>query len=106
GGIRGHLEKGELEVRAFARPGLRGGAVPSGEPYQILRVPAVPGHAGGADALMRAFVDRLRRRKARHDPGDARTSLQESLDSHLMAFAAEEARRAAPVVSLGGFARR
>lgn len=106
GEIRGHLEKGELEVRTFGRPGLRGGAVRSGEPYQIIRVPAGPGHAGGDDGLMRAFVDRIRRRKAGQDPGDALTSLQESLDSHLMAFAAEEARRAATVVSLGGFARR
>ena len=78
----------------------------SGEPYQIIRVLAGPGHAGGDDGLMRAFVDRIRRRKAGQDPGDALTSLQESLDSHLMAFAAEEARRAATVVSLGGFARR
>jgi len=65
-----------------------------------------PGHAGGDDGLMQAFVERIRRRKAGLDPGEAVTSLEESLDSHLMAFAAEESRLRGQVVALapGAFA--
>lgn len=98
GEIRGHLQKGELEVRTFARPGLREGRLRSGAEYEIIRVEAGPGHAGGDDGLMRAFVERIRRRKAGLDPGEAITSLQESLDSHLMAFAAEQSRLSGQVV--------
>lgn len=98
GEIRGHLQKGELEVRTFARPGLLEGRLRSGAEYEIIRVEAGPGHAGGDDGLMRAFVERIRRRKAGLDPGEAITSLQESLDSHLMAFAAEQSRLSGQVV--------
>ena len=92
GELRGHLDKGELEVRTFGRPSRRGGTIRSGAPHETITVPAGGGHAGGDDGLMRAFVDRVRRRKLGQDRGDASTSLQESLDSHLMAFAVEEAR--------------
>lgn len=106
GEIRGHLEKGELEVRTFGRPGLRDGRVRSGAEYELIRVETGPGHAGGDDGLMQAFVERIRRRKAGLDPGEAVTSLEESLDSHLMAFAAEESRLRGQVVALapGAFA--
>jgi predicted dehydrogenase len=59
---------------------------------------AFVGHAGGDEGLMRDYVARLRSRRAGQDPRAARTSLAESLDSHLMAFAAEESRRTAQVV--------
>lgn len=101
GEIRGHLQKGELELRTFGKPGVRDGQVRSAREYEIIRVEAGPGHAGGDDGLMRAFVERIRRRKAGEDPGEAVTSLHESLDSHLMAFAAEESRLRGVVVSLG-----
>jgi hypothetical protein len=50
---------------------------------------------------MRDFVRRLRLRRAGQLPGAALTSLEESLDSHEMAFAAEQARRSGQVVQLG-----
>ncbi|NMA70919.1 MAG: Gfo/Idh/MocA family oxidoreductase [Firmicutes bacterium] len=95
GEIRGHLEKGELEVRSFVPQGTRG----SGR--EVLHVPAGAGHAGGDDGLMAAFVGRLRARKEGRVPEEALTSLAESLESHLMAFAAEASRREGRVVEAG-----
>lgn len=101
GEIRGHLDKGELEVRSFGKPSLRGGRIRSAIEYETISVPTGRGHAGGDDGLMQAFVERVRRRKHGEDPGEAATSLHESLDSHLMAFAAEEARLGGKVVYMG-----
>jgi hypothetical protein len=47
------------------------------------------GHGGGDHGLMKAFVQALR-----GDAGALSTSARESLESHLMAFAAEESRLA------------
>ena len=54
------------------------------------------GHGGGDYGLMRAFVDAI----AHDDPSRVLTGPQETLDSHLMVFAAEKARRENRVVSL------
>jgi hypothetical protein len=45
------------------------------------------GHGGGDAGLMRAFIAALR-----GEPDALRTSARDSLESHLMAFAAEESR--------------
>jgi predicted dehydrogenase len=63
------------------------------------------GHGGGDAGLLAAFVRALR------DPvaaaADARqTTARQSLESHLMAFAAEEARVTTTVVSMEDFSRR
>lgn len=100
GEIRGHLEKGELEVRVFGKPSLSDGVVRSGFPYETISVPTGGGHAGGDNGLMRTFVERIRRKKQGLDSGETLTSLQESLESHLMAFAAERARLSGSVVTL------
>jgi predicted dehydrogenase len=47
---------------------------------------ATSGHGGGDEGVMSAFV------KAVRDPNSAMTTARESLESHLMAFASEEAR--------------
>jgi len=106
GEIRGHLERGEIEILPFGKPGLReatGGRTAflgSRLDPERIQVPAGSGHAGGDEGLMRAFVDHIRGRKA-GQPGEAlRTSLAEALESHLMAFAAEEARTRGTVVTL------
>lgn len=75
-------------------------AAPPGRRREVIRVPAGSGHAGGDAGLMRALVRRCRQRRAGETPGEAETSLTESLDSHPMAFAAEASRethRAVPV---------
>jgi predicted dehydrogenase len=58
------------------------------------------GHGGGDAGLMAAFV------KALHDSGAALTTSRESLESHLMAFAAEEARVEGSVVEMGDYRAR
>jgi hypothetical protein len=67
--------------------------------------PVVAGHGGGDAGVMAAFARALR------NPGTARgprpaTTARESLESHLMAFAAEEARVSGTVVSMDEFRRR
>jgi hypothetical protein len=63
------------------------------------------GHGGGDEGMMAAFVRALR------DPGAARglgsmTTAREALESHLMAFAAEEARQRGSTVDMAEFRRR
>jgi predicted dehydrogenase len=107
GELRGHLEKGEIEVRSF-RPLGRGGELPAYREYgtpvdapsEIVRVNAGRGHAGGDEGLMAAFLSRVRARRAGEEVGEALTSLEESLESHFMAFAAETSRTGSRVVTV------
>lgn len=95
GEIRGHLEKGEIEVRSFLPAGAKGAG------HERVQVQPGAGHAGGDEGLMEAFVRRLAARREGRVPEEALTSLDESLESHMMAFAAEEARRGNRVVQAG-----
>jgi predicted dehydrogenase len=58
------------------------------------------GHGGGDSGLMAALV------KAVRQPGTRGTTARESLESHLMAFAAEEARVTGRVIAMEEFRRR
>lgn len=58
------------------------------------------GHGGGDEGLMAAFVRAVRERSA------ALTTARESLESHLMAFAAEEARVAGVIVDMDTYRAR
>jgi predicted dehydrogenase len=75
--LRGHGGKGELRLHDFRTMKER-----------EIQIPSVEGGHGGGDAgLMTAFVQALR------GEGTAlHTSARDSLESHLMAFAAEESR--------------
>lgn len=53
---------------------------------------ALSGHGGGDAGLMSDFTERVRRSKRGEDVGPAPTSLEESVESHLVAFAAERSR--------------
>jgi hypothetical protein len=71
---------------------------------EVIRPPVGPiggtGH-GGADAeLMAGFVRALR------DPACALTTARDLLESHLLAFAAEEARVSGTIVDMPEFRRR
>lgn len=57
------------------------------------------GHGGGDHYLMSGFLKALRE----NDPGVALTSARTSLESHLMAFAAEEARLGNKTVKMADF---
>jgi hypothetical protein len=61
---------------------------------------AASGHGGGDAGVMAAFVQAMR------GSGDALTTARESLESHLMAFAAEEARVKGTVIHMDAFRRR
>ena len=58
------------------------------------------GHGGGDSGLMEAFVEAVRTRS----PG--KTGARESLESHLLAFAAESSRVGAGLVSMEDYRRR
>lgn len=105
GEISGRLDTGRIEIRRF----LPGGALSDGpwdrdvhgrqamrddERTVIDTSPvALDGHGGGDGAMLDAFVARLARfREAGEPAAAAPTDLADALDSHLMAFAAEESR--------------
>lgn len=60
------------------------------------------GHGGGDYGLMQAFVEAV----ARQDPGPILSGPEETLETHLMVFAAEEARAAGTVVDVAEFKAR
>jgi predicted dehydrogenase len=93
GEIRGHMERGEIEVRRFIDSA--GGSIP---PAERIDVGAGPGHAGGDEKMIEAFVERVAHARGGEKAGESATSLAVSLESHRMAFAAERSRRERAVV--------
>lgn len=75
--LRGHGGRGELTLYTFRSGEVR--PIPIGE--------AAGGHGGGDHGLMDAYV-----RALRGEEQGMRTSARDALESHLMAFAAEESR--------------
>ena len=53
-----------------------------------IKVHPAGGHMGGDDGIMQDFVRMLRE----HDAGGGRTSAEKSVESHLLALAAEKSR--------------
>lgn len=90
GEIRGDLATGEIDLFEFAG-GVR----------TVVRASAGEGgHQGGDDGIMRQFLSDLRERRFEGNP----TSADASLESHLMAFAAEQSRlRGGEVVDMRTF---
>jgi hypothetical protein len=69
---------------------------------------AASGHGGGDAGIMAAFVQ-AQRRGSHHNAGADRaamTTARESLESHLMAFAAEHARLAGTMVDMTAFSHQ
>ena len=90
GEIHGHMGRGEIAIGDFAR-----------REREVVRVHASgDGHAGGDEGLVRDFVARLRGEAT----GAAITSLDASIESHLMAFAAERSRHEGRTVRLDALA--
>ncbi|GCE25588.1 oxidoreductase [Dictyobacter alpinus] len=91
GEIRAAMEKGEIEVTDFATKARKVITLPD--------VEGTSGHGGGDFGLMRDFV-----RLVQYDGQQVgRTSAATSVQSHLMAFAAEEARVSRQTISLADF---
>ena len=59
------------------------------------------GHGGGDYGIVRSFVNTLR-----GEPDDSVTTARESLESHLLAFAAEESRLAKTVINMDEYRGR
>lgn len=95
GEIRGHMERGEIEVRRFIDG--KGMEVPSA---LRMDVPRENGHGGGDPRMIDAFVRRVIDARDGRPSGESPTSLAVSLESHHMAFAAERARSERSVVTL------
>ena len=73
----------------------------TGDNETIRLGPPLGGHGGGDLGLIRAFV-----RAVRGERSDVLTSAQQAVESHLLAFAAEEARLTRTVVDLPAFRNR
>ncbi|HZJ10919.1 MAG TPA: Gfo/Idh/MocA family oxidoreductase [Trueperaceae bacterium] len=87
GEIHGHMERGELIVDDFAA-----------DTREAVAVPTVgSGHSGADEALLIDFLERVGDEHAGAPP----TGLEASIDSHLMAFAAEESRLSGASVLVG-----
>ena len=92
GELRGHLDKGEIELRDF----LTGQET-------LVHVPTGGGHAGGDAAMMEELLKHLQAlRKDGSVAGGMSTALESSLESHFLAFAAERSRLEGRLVDLGG----
>src|SRR5213593_1291634 len=93
-GTRGTLlaneSRGELEIHDHR----------TNTAERVARPRGVGGHGGGDDGLMRAFVGAIR-----GDRGAVLTSAREAVASHLMAFAAEQARVSGEAVDLERYRR-
>ena len=59
------------------------------------------GHGGGDYGIVRSFLNTIK-----GDPDDSVTTARESLESHLLAFAAEEARKNKTVIDMEEFRAR
>ena len=66
------------------------------------QVPEGSGHGGGDFGLMAAFVASLQGGGGDH----MLTGAEDSLESHLLAFAAEEARASGKVIDMDGYRRQ
>lgn len=113
GELRGRMDTGQIELRRF----LPGATAPEG-PWDVdelgreamrgderivLNVEQpLDGHGGGDSAMLTDVIRRLRARHAGTASANesARTSLEASLESHAMAFAAEQSRRERRLVEL------
>jgi len=87
--IRGHEGLRTIEVHHYT----------SGKYERIEPGRAIGGHGGGDPAMIRAFVEAVRA----DDPGRVVASAAESLDSHLLAFAAERSRLEGVVVDFQAY---
>jgi predicted dehydrogenase len=89
GEIRAHMEKGEICVYSFDSP----------EVEKIVLGKSKNAHGGGDEGLMKDFV-----RSIQADGKiKAITSAHESLQSHLMAFMAEQSRKTTSIVTLDDY---
>ena len=124
GELRGRLDTGQIELRRFLpEPGAPASADWSHDAAgrsalagdQVEQVSVMPiddpfgasaasgsfeGHDGGDEALISAFAAHALARRSGDRRADVLTSLEESVESHVIAFAAERSRRDGRVVPI------
>jgi predicted dehydrogenase len=88
GEIRGAMEKNEIEVKNFA----------SGTTDVIHLQEGKAGHGGGDDGIMKDFISLLQSQKT-----DVDYCIDDSVHSHLMAFAAEKSRLEKKIVNMAKY---
>jgi len=69
----------------------------TGEVETISPRAGLSGHGGGDEGIMRAFVSAVR------DSTDAQNTAREALESHIMAFAAEQARVEGQIIDMNAY---
>ena len=93
GELWGDDNRGEIRISRFRSNDV------DGYREELIHIGQVSGnHGGGDEGLMNDFAAGLRRAA-----GDSRSSIQRSVESHLMAFAAEESRLSGQSVELAAF---
>ena len=96
GELWGDDSKGEIRISRFRSNNAEGYR------EELIRIGTVSGdHSGGDEGLMNDFAAGLRRERAE----GSRSSIQRSMESHLMACAAEEARLSGQTVDMAAFER-
>lgn len=90
GEIRGAMEKNEIEITRFA----------DGAKTKICLNPGTSGHGGGDEGIMRSFVKLMQT-----GTEDRLTSSGISIQSHLLAFAAEKSRLERRVIHMEEYTR-
>jgi len=96
GEIRANEAENVIEVTRFASTGAE-----QGETENIYPEAATSGHSGGDSGIMNDFLDMMEGRLT-----ESATDIHESVESHMMACAAEEARLTGKVVSIGEFRKK
>ena len=96
GEIRASEAENEIEIIRFASTGAE-----EGEREVIHPQEATSGHSGGDSGIVEDFMAMLEGRL-----GESATDIHESVESHMMACAAEEARLTGSVVSIAGFRQK
>ena len=102
--IRFYLEKGEIHgdlsegsIRIVKYKGLKGG-----DEIKRIEVSGRGGHGGGDEYLLKSFVKVLEK----NDPKYNLTSARQSIQGHLMCFAAEESRMRGKPVNFQTYKKR
>ncbi len=92
GEIRGHFEKRELQIMNFGKD----------RETIIAHAPVVGSHGGADFQMMDVFIDMIDESRST----DILTTPEDSVESHMMAFAAEESRALSKVVDMNEFRAR
>ncbi len=94
GEIEGDDDTGAISVTGFSSTGYEGFT------EELLHTEETfSGHGGGDDGLMADFIDRLNKPNRK----DSRSAIESSIESHLMAAAAEESRLSNSTVDMATF---